>query len=292
MGIKKIFVLRSYTSYFKRKYEGYIRNKTMNEFISGISDIKDKTKAIALWLSMESPFEKRNSYVIDFAKQNGSSVILFKHLYFEYKEVELDLFDNFQMAICYEFFIDNVYDLNLINFEPELIVDCGGYKGYFSILAYNKYNSAHTICIEALPRNFKDIVATAERNNLSKLKILNKAVSKSEQPIELYFEGSSASTENTFTGDLNKLSIETISLYELIKNHNNLLLKVDIEGSELDFFPEIISDLPVNCAVFLETHDGWNSLKTIRNRFEREGFSFQVLRERGQFIDSFAKRNT
>lgn len=69
-----------------------------------------------------------------------------------------------------------------------------------------------------------------------------------------------------------------------------MLLKVDIEGAELDFFPSIINKLPSNCAIFLETHDGWNSLAAIKKKFIEEGFYFEVIRERSQFIDSFAQR--
>ena len=68
------------------------------------------------------------------------------------------------------------------------------------------------------------------------------------------------------------------------------ILKMDIEGGELDFFPGIIPSLPDTCAVFLETHDGWNSLPAIRKEFEISGFEFTVIRERTLYIDAFAQR--
>jgi hypothetical protein len=86
-------------------------------------------------------------------------------------------------------------------------------------------------------------------------------------------------------------TIETIDLYKIIENKNELILKIDIEGAELEYFPKIIEALPSKCAVYLETHDDWNSLVEIKKVFLSNNFSFFIIRERGQFIDSFAQRN-
>jgi FkbM family methyltransferase len=289
MNLKKFLSPAYYKHALVFRYNRMKRNTAIQQFVKG-SAVTDKAKARLLALSMEQPFEKRPQEVLDYFEQSGEYVVSVKHIYFHGLNLEFDLSDNFEMAICREFFIEHAYDLKKLQFVPERIIDCGAYRGYFSFQAQSYFPGATITAIEAHPGNYEKIKTQLESNNIRSIELVHGAVTRStDEFITLFFEGSSGSLENTFSTKGEHVPVKTVSLEQFI-HQNNLLLKIDIEGAELDFFPEIISRLPTNCAIFIETHDGWNSLKPIRSMFIEKGFSFEVISERNQFIDSFAQR--
>lgn len=207
--------------------------------------------------------------------------------------IDFDLSDNFQMAICEEFVKHKIYNLEPLNFIPDISIDCGSYRGYFTFLINNRFSNCKKICIEPHPENNRILNKTIEENDIRSIETFNKALSKSPDKVVLELWGSNMGLSNDQSGHLNLVEIETMSLFKLLAEIDvakKLILKVDIEGSELDFFPDCIISLPKCCAVYLETHDGWNSLYSIQSRFEEYGFQFLIVRERDLCIDSFAIR--
>lgn len=258
-------------------------------FSLGGKTFKDKIYSFYLRAAMDNPFERRMNFVMRRIERNGPIVSLC-HKYFHNLTLQYNLLDNFEMAICHEFFILHTYNLSKLNFVPEKIIDCGAYRGYFSFLALTYFPKASITSIEAHPENHDKIKAAIQVNNITSIELLHGAICRSSNSsIDLFFEGSSGSMENTFSSKGNVVKVNAIDLEQFLKE-DHLLLKVDIEGAELDFFPAVIKKLPSTCAVFLETHDGWNSLTHIKDEFIKEGFSFEIIRERDSFIDSFAQR--
>lgn len=258
-------------------------------FSFGGQTIKDKIFSYYLRASMDNPFKSRSNFVMTLIERKGS-VFYLCHKYFNNLNLSYNLLDNFEMAICNEFFVQDTYNLSKLNFIPERIIDCGAYRGYFSFLALKYFPKSSITAVEAHPENYEKIKSYINLNNINNIELLHGAICNSDNSyIDLYFEGSNGSMKNMFEKDCEIFKVKTINLEEFI-NQENLLLKVDIEGAELDFFPSIIHTLPSNCAIFLETHDGWESLKEIKDNFISEGFSFEIIRERNQFIDSFAQR--
>jgi FkbM family methyltransferase len=213
--------------------------------------------------------------------------------YFGNARLVFDFTDPFQMAICEEFVKYNIYDLDLIGFQPDEIIDGGAYRGYFTFLARKRFPSSRLICVEPHPGNFTELKNSLESNRVTDFTLYNNALSKSLSHIQLEIWGSNTATFGKKPPAGEYIEIATLDLTDLIKAvraGKSLLLKVDIEGSELDFFPQCIELLPAKCAVFLETHDGWNSLKGIKEAFEKAGFKFTVLRDRDLYVDSLAIR--
>jgi FkbM family methyltransferase len=213
--------------------------------------------------------------------------------YFGNARLVFDFTDPFQMAICEEFVKYNIYDLDLIRFEPDEIIDGGAYRGYFTFLARRRFHSSRLTCVEPHPGNFKELKSSLESNKIGDFTLYNNALSKSRSHIQLEIWGSNTARFGEKSPSGEYIEIATLDLTDLLKAvpaGKSLLLKVDIEGSELDFFPQCIDLLPAKCAVFLETHDGWTSLNNIKDRFESAGFKFSVLRDRDLYIDSLAVR--
>jgi FkbM family methyltransferase len=212
-----------------------------------------------------------------------------KHSRFANVEIEYNLIDDYQMDISREFFFENIYDFKKVKFEPEQIIDCGAYKGYFSILASQRYPTKQIISIEPHPDNFKTFKNCIDANNIQNITLINKAISKEAESIKFFYDGSNGNI-NGFVSVNNYLDVVTLDIEELIDVNKSLLLKVDVEGAELQFFPDIISRLPRQTCVFLETHDSWDTLAKIKEEFIKEGFEFGVCADRGVYIDSYACR--
>ena len=249
--------------------------------------ISEKSEARLLISSMSNPYGNRDKFLQDYFKEKGTTIVKLRHSLFNYFRLSYDLSDNYQMAIASEFLIENIYDFSKLKFAPKNIIDCGGYKGYFTWAALKNFKKSSFICVEPHPQNYDSIKDVVKENNLSNIEIINKALSISANPLKLFINGTMA---DLYSNNGLIVDIETIDLNTIIENKCELLLKVDIEGAELEFFPSIIYALPQKCAVYLETHDSWESLSRIKKIFLDNGFEFQVIRERDLYIDSFAQR--
>ena len=270
-------------SFRKRQLKNYLYNwNLLRKF-----PISENYEARLLISSMSTAYRGHEKFVLDYFKKSGKTLLELRNSNFNYYSLPFDLADDYQMAIASEFLVEKIYDFSKLKFVPKNIIDCGGYKGYFTWAAIKKFKKSSFICIEPHPANYNSIKDVAKKYDLSNLLIINKAISKSNSRVELCLNGTMSSL---YSVDGESIEIETISLNKLVENTNNLLLKVDIEGAELEFFPGIIFALPQRCAVYLETHDSWNSLNSIKKVFLENGFEFQVIRERGLYIDSFAQR--
>jgi FkbM family methyltransferase len=259
------------------------------KFAFGGLDFNDKINSYYLKIALDRFDTEKPNSLLRKVKRSGNTIEI-RHKRFHYLKLKYNLLDHYQMAICKEFFFENIYDLNKLSFVPDNIIDCGGFKGYFSILANKKFPTSAITCIEPHLENFNSIKESIEKNGLKNITLLNKAISKTSGPIKLYFAGTSGSVSG-FHNEMEFQLVETIDIETLIDRNKSLLLKVDVEGAELEFFPYLIDKLPKKCFVFLETHDGWNSLQEIKKSFIQNGFKFEVTTERDIYIDSLAYRD-
>ena len=212
--------------------------------------MSEKSEARSLISSMLNPYGDREIFLQNYFKEKGTTIVKLRHRLFNYFPLCYDLSDNYQMAIASEFLTENIYDFSKLKFIPKHIIDCGGYKGYFTWSALKKFKKSNFICIEPHPGNYNSIKEVVLENTLSNIKIINKALSTSREPLKLCVNGTMADIYSNI-GKI--IEIETIDLNKIIENRCDLLLKVDIEGAELEFFPDIIYALPRRCAVYLES---------------------------------------
>ena len=122
------------------------------------------------------------------------------------------------------------------------------------------------------------------------MQCINAAVSTQQGKVKLELEGSNSRINNKEVSST-FFEVDCYDITGLITD-KPLLLKMDIEGGELEFFPDVITRLPKKYGVFLETHTAWEDLSLIKKTFLSNGFSFEVMSESGLFIDSFAQRTS
>jgi len=215
-------------------------------------------------------------------------------------KVQLDPSDLGDLVSFQEIVADRSYDLSLVPFDPEVILDCGAHIALFSLLARNRYPNAKIIAFEPNPRNI-EVIERHLRLNKTNISVVPAAVSTTYGKRRF-----SAQTSNTGSLDgaytavsldsAEKLGesyeVDVVDLRSVILKMKieSLLLKVDIEGEERNVLPAVIPILPKNCAIFLETHNWGRDWAVISKRLQDNGFRTKTIRARGQYIDAFAWR--
>lgn len=175
-----------------------------------------------------------------------------------------------------EIFVENVYDLSPQDVKGKTIIDVGANLGFFSLISIN-YGAKNTIALEAQPEIFKGLQANV--TNCSKIKPLNFAVTdKLNSRVKIDNKGGASSIYSLTASR----EVNTITVWEIIKDieDNDLVLKIDVEGSEYD----ILLSLPDEAfnkisTIFLEIHEQlhpkYKGYDILLNLLKKKGFSIQ-----------------
>lgn len=163
-------------------------------------------------------------------------------------------------AHCFnQVFLDLDYDFDL-DFRPSFIVDCGANVGLSSLFFHRKYPEAEIVAVEPETSNYEMLVKNAAAyKNIHPLRygIWNKNInleiideSKGEDKWGFKVQETSPGTPG---------SIEAITIAEIMKRFGRDeidVLKIDIEGSELEVFSSNYESwLPKTRIIMIELHD-------------------------------------
>lgn len=160
-----------------------------------------------------------------------------------------------------QIFIDREYDFPMP--APATIIDLGANSGMFTIWIKNKYPDAHVIALEPEPDNFKALQSNT--SGLHGVKTFNLAVWSSSANLNVCYQkgGEWAATvgqDSRLDHDSNVVasSVRGISISDLLEEEGLShvdLLKIDIEGSELEIFNGDCSWLRRIGIIVIELHD-------------------------------------
>lgn len=208
--------------------------------------------------------------------------------------LHLDPSDLAQLVVADEVLIEKVYDLDLVPFNPDLILDCGAHIGTFTLLAASKFPDARLIAFEPDQTNLNWLRKQVESNKKN-VEVVDAAVFVCDGN-EMFKR--SASCGGALQSDAARsdgaISVRTVHLARYISGARSerLLLKMDIEGAEELVLPDVVGLLPENCAIFFETHagdPGWRRAKVL---LETKGFAVTLRRWREPYADGFALRRS
>ncbi len=140
------------------------------------------------------------------------------------------------------------FDKAEINFIKEVskkssifLIDCGSNFGFYSLFVCSLSNKNKVISIEASPDTFKEFKKNIDLNKFNNIKYFNKAVSYVDNAIVELKESEKDWESSIISSDykvINSIKIDTITLdtvlREEILNEETLIIKIDVEGSDLD----------------------------------------------------------
>ena len=135
-----------------------------------------------------------------------------------------------------------------------MIIDCGANIGLAALWYAPKFPQAKIIAVEPEPENFR--ILTMNAAGYSNIIVVHGAVSDRQTRVSLSNVGNEPTAWETIKGDSGTVHTYTIpGLMKNFPNSNLMIIKIDIEGSEVALFRsnvEWVTDTPV---IVFESHD-------------------------------------
>ena len=209
------------------------------------------------------------------------------------KSVLLDPTDASHIIIFREIFVDHIYKLSEVPFVPDLILDCGGHIGLFSLLAQHHFPGTRAMVFEPNSDNLPYLRAQIEENSLA-VEIIPAAVSDFDGQAQFSAGCScSGSIRPAPESSSNDGSVPVVNLCKLLSEMRpqQLVLKMDIEGGEEILLPAILPLLPRKTVLFFETHDGAPSWEKHSQSLTSAGFAVSQTSNRDRYSDGVAVRS-
>ena len=176
-----------------------------------------------------------------------------------------------------ELIYQEIYSFTTTNKQP-VIIDCGANIGVSILFFKSKFPDAKMVAVEADMQIAEVLRSNLALNGIS-AEIIQKAVwSKSNEKIPF---GSSGDDSGSIFNSSNITEVESIALPDLINQFDEVdLLKIDIEGAEIEAIKNSAVDLRKVRRAFVEFHSfpgKPQELESLLSIFADQGFRYYIL---------------
>lgn len=167
------------------------------------------------------------------------------------------------MQAFYEIALHDCYHVKM-SCEPEVIVDGGAHIGLFTLQASAEWPHAAIIAIEPEPRNFRQLVLNLRVNKVSAC-VLSCCLGGVGGSGGFFCRDALRGSVDSHLPFTMTLSVPIQTLSSIVACHagRRMLIKLDIEGSEMAVLEEFLSSPRINCSIVGELHGG----QQVRERF-------------------------
>jgi FkbM family methyltransferase len=202
--------------------------------------------------------------------------------------VEVSGADITHLWVADEVLIERVYQLDVVPFTPDLVMDLGANIGLFTLLAAKRWPKADFICVEPHPTTFSFLCDNLTLNGVNAMKLQCALDSQ----VGVKFLENDGAVYQTLSERRTGTSVMTIQLDSLLPAQRDMkvVLKMDIEGSEVSVLDTLQRQLPEQTFIFIELHKGDESVSWIKQWAARNAFHFTEVRRRDDAIDGYLTR--
>lgn len=154
-----------------------------------------------------------------------------------------------------EIFVAKEYDIDLD--DPLFIVDAGAHIGLSSVFFASKYPEATVVAIEPEPSNFNILCRNAQ--NYKNIKPIRAGLWSRKAHLRIQ-DSNVATWSFRVSEDLSGQGIPAVGLRDVMSDFNAAqidVLKIDIEGSELEVLNHYHSWIDAVRVLIIELHDGF-----------------------------------
>lgn len=170
-----------------------------------------------------------------------------------------------------DIFVDKTYNFEPTN-DPPIIYDCGANIGTSCLYFKQSYPEAKIYAYEADPTIAKILESNLLSNNIKDVIVENKAVWIHDKGIDFYQEGADC---GSICGGKKKVKVSSVRLKDALDKESSIdMLKIDIEGAEVDLILDCKNSLNNVQNLFVEFHS-W------RNQPQRLDEILRVILESG-----------
>jgi FkbM family methyltransferase len=177
-----------------------------------------------------------------------------------------------------EIFVHNIYSFKADSSIPN-IIDLGANIGlsvlYFKFL----YPQAEICALEADPKIFEYLVQNIRNNGFRDVTLLNKAAWNRNAVLKFMPDGADGGRVIPPNGDDRYINVEAIDVSELIAGRSVDLLKIDIEGAEVDVLVRCRDVLSNVRRIFVEYHSKAGQIQNLSlllDVLESQGFRYHI----------------
>ncbi len=162
--------------------------------------------------------------------------------------------------------------------KPDLIIDIGASCGISTHILFAQTPQAKIIAYEPRPKAFGRL-----QHRIRKLPGSHEC---NKAAVGLYAENVEFKDKGVGTSPANpgeeSFSARMVTLQEKVIFHKKtkLVLKIDVEGAEKSLLPQIVTGLPENTVILLETHQPLNQVKEFAKSSLEADFQWNLLRYR------------
>jgi FkbM family methyltransferase len=178
-----------------------------------------------------------------------------------------------------EIFGDESYRFESNNAQP-LIYDCGSNVGLSIAYFRQLYPNAEIKAFEADAKIADYLQENLQKNNIKGVKIHQKAVWIHDKGIEMQSDGADTASIIQIKDAQNIVSVPSIRLKDLLAQETQIdMLKMDIEGAEVEVLEDCAEELAKIQHLFIEYHayiGQSQSLAGILNLLELNGFRYYL----------------
>ena len=164
------------------------------------------------------------------------------------------IYPKFEYEPEIEFLLKKLRDIDF------LFVDAGANYGYWSLLVSSKkFNKKKAIALEPLKSNY-NFLCINRLNNKNRFKALNLGVGEKKKYTKIYYKDQNSNVGASIYKDNNKklisekIKIDKIDNILLNRKEKNLIIKLDVEGSEIKALTGSKNILKKNCLIIYEDH--------------------------------------
>lgn len=199
------------------------------------------------------------------------------------------------LVVANEVFRTDTYAQPVRIAQPQTFIDLGSNVGYFPLLVADvlQVRTLRGLCVEPNPYLHKAIEAHLERNGLKNVQLVRGAVAAggSEKSIDFFLNPShiASSVSGRFNprvavgGDVERIQVPVVDLEteweRQFPGERVGLLKIDIEGSEIDFLKGNTSFLNRVDAILIEWHKWITTLEEVTGLLQPQGFLMHSVAE-------------
>lgn len=166
-------------------------------------------------------------------------------------------------------------DLYIVGQPAEVFVDCGAFRGISTIYLQDQVMAEHAVAYEPQAENFL-ILSRRLAKYLPSAECIHAAVGTKDG--QVLFSGGGVGGSVSESGVA--VSMVRLRKVQLIKSGESLLLKMDVEGAEIELLPDLLPMLPSPCSIFLESHFNEDDTAALLAPLREAGFSCREIRRR------------
>ncbi|BDB99854.1 hypothetical protein SACC_28710 [Saccharolobus caldissimus] len=190
--------------------------------------------------------------------------------------LRINLFSSIKIQFFTFRTFSRVYDV-IRSTRGNIFIDIGSFEGGYVLFTYKNFKKI--IAVEPSPDNLQILEKNIHLNNINNVEIVNKAVSLKRGRVKLYLADNPYNSSIVFESN-RYVEVDAITLNELLLPYNTIdLIKIDVEGAELDVIKSGISQLHKVKKIVIEVRNQYES--EIDNILIKEGFKKCVLEDRG-----------